>query len=240
MATAIYLEHYLDSIENLPCELQRNFTLMHDLDNRTEEKKSEIDKLAAEYIENVRNLASEQRVEHLQKIQAAYSKCKEYSDDKVQLAMQTYEMVDKHIRRLDADLARFENELKEKMEVSGYESPDGKSLKKSNRSLKDKKAPKGRGRKGSDEDSPREKKIKSSPEPSDSVIGVHPSDVLDMPVDPNEPTYCLCHQVSYGEMIGCDNPDCPIEWFHFGCVDLATKPKGKWFCPRCTLDRKKK
>ena len=35
----------------------------------------------------------------------------------------------------------------------------------------------------------------------------NPSDVLDMPVDPNEPTYCLCHQVSYGEMIGCDNPD---------------------------------
>ena len=32
-------------------------------------------------------------------------------------------------------------------------------------------------------------------------------DVLDMPVDPNEPTYCLCHQVSYGEMIGCDNQD---------------------------------
>lgn len=28
-----------------------------------------------------------------------------------------------------------------------------------------------------------------------------------MPVDPNEPTYCLCHQVSYGEMIGCDNPE---------------------------------
>lgn len=38
----------------------------------------------------------------------------------------------------------------------------------------------------------------------------HPSDVLDMPVDPNEPTYCLCHQVSYGEMIGCDNPDVRI------------------------------
>lgn len=35
----------------------------------------------------------------------------------------------------------------------------------------------------------------------------HPSDVLDMPVDPNEPTYCLCHQVSYGEMIACDKMD---------------------------------
>lgn len=21
---------------------------------------------------------------------------------------------------------------------------------------------------------------------------------------------------------------CPIEWFHFACVDLTTKPKGKW------------
>ncbi|XP_062868522.1 inhibitor of growth protein 5a isoform X2 [Trichomycterus rosablanca] len=227
-------------IENLPCELQRNFTLMRELDDRTEEKKVEIDKLAEEYISNVRNLASEQRVEHLQKIQNAYSKCKEYSDDKVQLAMQTYEMVDKHIRRLDADLARFENELKEKLDVSGYESPDSRALKKGGgRGLKEKRASKGRGRK-SDEDSPKKKKMKNSPEFSESMLPVHPSDVLDMPVDPNEPTYCLCHQVSYGEMIGCDNPDCPIEWFHFACVDLTTKPKGKWFCPRCTQDRKKK
>lgn len=43
--------------------------------------------------------------------------------------------------------------------------------------------------------------------PSANFGNVHPSDVLDMPVDPNEPTYCLCHQVSYGEMIGCDNTD---------------------------------
>lgn len=34
-----------------------------------------------------------------------------------------------------------------------------------------------------------------------------------MPVDPNEPTYCLCHQVSYGEMIGCDNPDVSMNVF---------------------------
>lgn len=34
-----------------------------------------------------------------------------------------------------------------------------------------------------------------------------------MPVDPNEPTYCLCHQVSYGEMIGCDNPDVSAHFY---------------------------
>uniref|UniRef100_A0A672FZR9 Inhibitor of growth protein N-terminal histone-binding domain-containing protein n=1 Tax=Salarias fasciatus TaxID=181472 RepID=A0A672FZR9_SALFA len=36
MAAGMYLEHYLDSIENLPFELQRNFNLMRDLDQRTE------------------------------------------------------------------------------------------------------------------------------------------------------------------------------------------------------------
>lgn len=52
-------------------------------------------------------------------------------------------------------------------------------------------------------------------------------------IDPDEPTYCLCDQISYGEMIMCDNDLCPIEWFHFQCVQLTTKPKGKWFCPKC-------
>lgn len=39
--------------------------------------------------------------------------------------------------------------------------------------------------------------------------------------DPNEPVYCYCRQVSYGEMVGCDNPECSIEWFHFECVGLT-------------------
>jgi hypothetical protein len=31
--------------------------------------------------------------------------------------------------------------------------------------------------------------------------------VDDWQPDPNEPRYCLCNQVSYGEMVGCDNED---------------------------------
>ncbi|XP_076015230.1 inhibitor of growth protein 1 [Genypterus blacodes] len=61
----------------------------------------------------------------------------------------------------------------------------------------------------------------------------------DLPIDPDEPTYCLCEQVSYGEMIGCDNNECPIEWFHFSCVGLHHKPKGKWFCPKCRGENEK-
>jgi len=64
------------------------------------------------------------------------------------------------------------------------------------------------------------------------------SPIEDLPVDPDEPTYCICQSISYGDMIGCDNDDCEIEWFHFGCVSLTHKPKGKWYCPRCAAERK--
>lgn len=52
-------------------------------------------------------------------------------------------------------------------------------------------------------------------------------------MDPNEPTYCFCNRVSFGEMIGCDNNDCEIEWFHYECVGIKEQPKGKWFCRDC-------
>lgn len=56
---------------------------------------------------------------------------------------------------------------------------------------------------------------------------------LDVAADDSQPRYCLCQNVSYGEMVACDNPECPIEWFHFACVGLTEQPKGKWYCPEC-------
>lgn len=38
----------------------------------------------------------------------------------------------------------------------------------------------------------------------------------------------------------CDNKNCPIEWFHFQCVGLSASPRGKWYCERCTEQRRKK
>jgi hypothetical protein len=56
---------------------------------------------------------------------------------------------------------------------------------------------------------------------------------MNMEVDPNEPIYCICGQVAFGEMIGCDNPDCDKEWFHVQCVGKPDK-SSKWYCPDCT------
>lgn len=58
--------------------------------------------------------------------------------------------------------------------------------------------------------------------------------------DPNEPRYCVCNQVSYGDMVACDNEDCPFEWFHYPCVSITAPPKGKWYCPRCTSNMRRR
>ncbi|OBA26933.1 hypothetical protein HANVADRAFT_13544, partial [Hanseniaspora valbyensis NRRL Y-1626] len=52
--------------------------------------------------------------------------------------------------------------------------------------------------------------------------------------NPNEETYCFCEQIAYGEMIACDNKNCPYEWFHLQCVGLTKLPSNnKWYCPHC-------
>ena len=53
----------------------------------------DIDKLCEEYISKVRDLLPAERKEYFAKIENAFQKSREYGDDKVQLAVQTYEMV---------------------------------------------------------------------------------------------------------------------------------------------------
>lgn len=45
--------------------------------------------------------------------------------------------------------------------------------------------------------------------------------------------YCTCQKVSYGDMVACDNDECPYEWFHWACVGVKEEPKGAWFCEEC-------
>ena len=48
--------------------------------------------------------------------------------------------------------------------------------------------------------------------------------------------WCYCWQPENDHaMIGCDYPDCSIQWFHLDCLKLSTSklPKGDWYCPDC-------
>ncbi|EZF29712.1 hypothetical protein H109_01510 [Trichophyton interdigitale MR816] len=46
-------------------------------------------------------------------------------------------------------------------------------------------------------------------------------------------TYCTCRSVSHGDMVACDNDNCPYEWFHWKCVGLTREPLGTWYCDEC-------
>ncbi|KAK4312352.1 hypothetical protein Pmani_016217 [Petrolisthes manimaculis] len=80
--------------------------------------------------------------------------------------------------------------------------------------------------------------MEASPAPSDDLLQdalMDPnSENPDWSYDPNEPRYCICDQVSYGDMVACDNPKCPVEWFHYPCVGITDPPRGKWYCPQCS------
>lgn len=73
-------------------------------------------------------------------------------------------------------------------------------------------------------------------------LGVEPTpedlDEREEAIDENEPRYCYCNQVSYGEMIGCDYPGCQREWFHFECTGLKVLPltRGIFFYLWCVIE----
>lgn len=58
--------------------------------------------------------------------------------------------------------------------------------------------------------------------------------------DEDERPYCFCHSKSHGDMIGCDNEDCPYQWFHLSCVNLKPPLPDQWFCPECAPKMKKR
>jgi len=133
-------------------------------------------------------------------------------EKKSQLAVLNYDLIDQHIRQLDAEIRvleqamgnngdpRMQNAIGNQFSSSSPRSNDGKGGRRSSR---------------------------LEVERSDSPV-----------IDPNEPVYCLCRQVAFGEMIACDNEDCAIEWFHYSCVNLNKKPKSSWLCPDCQYKKR--
>ncbi|KAG0650702.1 Chromatin modification-related YNG2 [Hyphodiscus hymeniophilus] len=66
-------------------------------------------------------------------------------------------------------------------------------------------------------------------------------DMIDIDDDEggDDKKYCTCQNVSFGDMVACDNESCPYEWFHWSCVGLKSEPVGTWICPVCTKNMKK-
>ncbi|KAK9981040.1 hypothetical protein ABG768_000608 [Culter alburnus] len=259
-----YVGEYLDLVESLPFDLQRNVSLMREMDSKYQEHLKELDE-AYEKHGLEEDPIQQRRLLHF--IQRALIRSQELGDEKIQLASQMVEMVENRIRQVDnlSELleARHEShesvtatttssiipskrreEEKQREESLGSIDRLSGANKHSRRQKNNNETLENIARVHHDEGITggiaREKRNKTSKKKKRSKAKAdrEPSPT-DLPIDPNEPTYCLCEQVSFGEMIGCDNDECPIEWFHFSCVGLNHKPKGKWYCPKCRGDTEK-
>eukprot|EP00041_Stephanoeca_diplocostata_P021821 m.515473 g.515473 ORF g.515473 m.515473 type:complete len:201 (+) comp21922_c0_seq18:198-800(+) len=174
-----FLERYLDAVETLPISLHKNLGMIRDLDDTTEERSLKLEKQCKLFLESMPNYSAEERRAELLKIEDNFKETRELAERKVNLAVSTYETVDKYIQELDIELNKFEAEHAVSSTSSETRTKRGR----------------GSGTAG------------SAKKPRVGLLTAESERIEDMPVDPNEPTYCLCHQVSYGEMIACDNKD---------------------------------
>ncbi|KAJ3612131.1 hypothetical protein NHX12_020408 [Muraenolepis orangiensis] len=385
----LYLEDYLEMIEQLPMDLRDRFTEMREMDLQVQNATDQLEQKVIEFFVNAKKNKPEWREEQMEVIKKDYYKALEDADEKVQLANQIYDLVDRHLRKLDQELAKFKMELeadnagitevlerrslemdspaqpvnnhhvhshttaeKRKHSTPGHHTTEHVPEKKfkseallstltsdtskentpgcranSTPSLSSNTSysvtssqplvsysltslPAGTGAgagaitmaaaqavqataqmkegrrtsslkasyeaiKNNDFQLSREFSVSSRETASypasalastltqtltpatasdsrgrksksselsqvSSLPEADPNSQVDWTYDPNEPRYCICNQVSYGEMVGCDNTDCPIEWFHYGCVGLTEAPKGKWYCPQCTAAMKRR
>ncbi|KAM7485311.1 hypothetical protein LguiA_001320 [Lonicera macranthoides] len=230
-----FLEDFQANLESLPNILQRKYALLRDLDKSLQEIQRQNEQRCEQEMENIRRevvsgnvMQGSSLIRFSEEALDEQKHAIRIADEKVALAVQGYDLVDAHIQQLDQYLKKFDEELRREREnavATGSPSanPDG--------SVKS-----GRGSDGS-----RGGRKKSRNTAAAAPAAVNPTSMdLDLPVDPNEPTYCFCNQVSYGEMVACDNTDCKIEWFHYGCVGLKEQPKGKWYCSDCAGMQKRR
>ena len=210
------LEGFVKQVQALPLELRSRMRRLKEMDEKTEALQDALKrKIEGEMKKKLAGKGAEGEDDG-DFIKADVEAVVAAAEKKVAMAAETYQAVDGHVQQLDKTLIALEKDIKDTAKKWGLEAEAGLKRKASFLGL-DLDLVKDLG--------------------GDAPTG----NKFDMPVDPNEPTYCYCNRVSYGEMVGCENQDCAIGWFHIACVGLTleTIPKGKWYCPDCRKNRRR-
>ncbi|KAL1919013.1 uncharacterized protein VTP21DRAFT_2394 [Calcarisporiella thermophila] len=193
-------EEWLESMENLPDEIQQNMLELRHMDQEFHDIHDRYKQLCKDYYKQVKKIGdvdSQQQIATQLDLEKEYREAMRKQDQKIELANKVYDIVSRHIERIDEQITKH-----------GY------SLDYDPKEARDKRG-------GSPS-------VVNSPRKRGGGGGV--VSMSEMDIDPNEPLYCYCNQVSFGDMVACDNDQCEREWFHYGCVGLTEPPKGKWFC----------
>lgn len=107
----LYLEDYLEMIEHLPQELRDRFTEMREMDLSVQNSMDSLEKRVKTFFSNAKKMKPSEKEAEYETIRKDYYKTLEDADEKVHLASQMYDLVDRYLRRLDQELHKFKIEL---------------------------------------------------------------------------------------------------------------------------------
>lgn len=240
------IEQFLKNLSPLPGTVRTNMAQIRKLDAECQSSSKEAQNTIKHLFNSWKSKGRDNKKKNYESIEKLFSKMSQLSDEKIKIAEQTYELVDKYIVKLDRDTEKFNIYAKRKMgENSNLHKVSFEPNKSGNKKRRFDSTSSTTEGKRSMKKNKMTLSVMESEEPATSSVFLGPisgdiAHLSDVPVDPNEPTYCYCKQVSFGQMVMCDNKNCPIEWFHFQCVGLASIPRGKWFCNQCSEAKKRK
>ncbi|GAA6021219.1 hypothetical protein JCM11491_001612 [Sporobolomyces phaffii] len=99
-------EEYHDIVTELPLDYQRTFMLIKELDDEQQSHTAVLKTSLTRYL-----TANAPTVDAFDVLARDHELARRACEDKVTLALALYDSVDRHIQRLDADLARYEDQL---------------------------------------------------------------------------------------------------------------------------------
>ncbi|KAI7858880.1 hypothetical protein BDC45DRAFT_497821 [Circinella umbellata] len=256
MSIADIFEDYVESLQNLPGEIDQNMQELRNMDEEFQRIRETYTKLRRSYTKVLRNnnnanTSSISFTQSRSQLDKEYKKAVNKQDQKIELALRMYDLVSKHIERIDSQMAKSgidgdwinNNANGAHGYMNGHPTASTTAAITSTTASRKRAAPNGWDdwRNGSVDGGPRKRSSlgpssirkrthhSSRPNPSTS----HHGSLAELEIDPNEPRYCICNQVSFGDMVGCDGENCEKEWFHYQCVGLVEPPGGKWYCDDC-------
>ncbi|KAI9315950.1 hypothetical protein BX666DRAFT_1953136 [Dichotomocladium elegans] len=234
VSVADIFEDYVESLQNLPAEIDQNMHELRSMDEEFQRVRETYTKHRRSYTKALKNANTNTTNNHTinlsssrSQLEREYQKALSKQDEKIELAMRMYDLVSRHIERIDSQMA--------KSGIEGGEWIGGQRS--SNRSWEDGWRGAGTGAEAGHRKrslQPASSFRKRVPRPTPSIN--HHGTISELEIDPNEPRYCICNQVSFGDMVACDGENCEKEWFHYACVGLVEPPAGKWFCDDCAME----
>ena len=107
----LYLEDILEVIENVPQEMRDRTTELRELDLSIQNAHDQLEDQIKSFFSNAKKMKPQEREAIYQKIRKEYYKLLDDADEKVSVATNMHDSLERYSRKLDQELEKFKYEL---------------------------------------------------------------------------------------------------------------------------------